>query len=508
MGKTRALRLFGYAVAIALTATGSASAETELKLAMKAQPPTLDLHVTSTNTVRNVAAHINEGLFAFDSTFTPHPVLAESVDRSADGLTYTFAIRQGVPFHNGDELAAEDVVASLDRWLRRSSFGRTLAPYVSAVEATDRSTVELRLNAPANFVVTALSTWRAGPFIYPAEVIEAAGDDRITDYIGTGPYRFVDWRDGQEIRLERFDAYAPVDAPADGYTGRRVALADTLRFVFVPELSVRRIGVETGDFDVALDIDPDSYDRYQTNPDVVSSLGAPRMTTLIPNKSGGPMSDPGLRRAVQAAICVEDVLPVYGGAAFWRADPSLTWKETAWWSDAGSDLYNLCDPDLARTLAEAAGYAGEPIRLALSSGDQSKYNVGLVLEQQLERAGLVVELEVRDAAAHEETLDTKSAWDLMISEHTYRSHPILHSHLQATWTGWWENADRDALVAELLTAPEAKAKLIWDRIQRLYYEDAAVIKIGDYFEHHIAGDSVTGYANMPEPFFWNVGVDR
>lgn len=505
---THGTRIMVAALLVALGATGVASAQTTLSVAMKAQPPTLDLHVTSTNTVRNVAAHINEGLFTFDGDFNPTPMLAESVTRSEDGLSYTFAIRKGVPFHNGDLLEAADVVASLNRWMVRSSFGRTLARYVESLEATDSHTVVMQLNAPANFVVTALTTWRAGPFIYPAEVIEATGDERITEYIGTGPFRFVEWREGQEIVLEAFEDYAPVGMPASGYAGAKEARVDRLRFVFVPELSVQRIGVETGDFDVALDIDPDSYDRYQENPDIQSFLGAPRMTTFIPNKADGIMSDIAMRRAVQAAVCVDGVLPVYGGEAFWRVDPSVTWQETAWWTDSGAEFYNVCDADRARALAAEAGYAGEPIRLALSSADDSKFNVGLVLQQQLQQAGFNLEVEVRDAAAHEETLDTTTGWDFAISEHTYRTHPILHSHLHATWTGWWESEERDALVTEFLTVNPEDASSVWDQIQALYYQDVVVIKIGDYFEHHIAGAKVSGYANMPEPFFWNVGLDE
>lgn len=501
-------KLLGTSILSVCLMTGAAIAQSQLNVAMKSQPPTLDLHVTSTNTVRNVGAHINEGLFTFDENFDPQPMLAESVEVSGDGLTYTIAVRQGVPFHNGDELAASDVVASLNRWMARSSFGRTLARYVDSLEATDSHIVTMTLNQPASFVVTALTTWRAGPFIYPEEVIAAAGEERITDPIGTGPFQFVEWNEGQDIVLERFDDYAALDTPASGYAGKREALVDTLRFVFVPELSVRRIGVESGDFDVALDVDPDSYDQYQDNPEVVSFLGAPRMTTFIPNKSEGVMANVGLRKAVQAAVCVEDVLPVYGGDAFWRVDPSMTWQETAWWSDAGSEFYNICDPEKARSLAAEAGYANEPIRIAVSSDDESKFSVAQILEQQLRGAEFNVALEVRDAAAHEATLDSREGWDFAISEHTYRTHPILHSHLQATWTGWWESEERDRLVGEFLTASADEAVGIWNQIHALYFDDVVVIKIGDYFEHHIAADEVQGYANMPEPFFWNVSIDN
>lgn len=493
-------------VLIAPMITGAAFAQTQLNVAMKAQPPTLDLHITSTNTVRNVGAHINEGLFAFDSKFQPQPMLAESFERSDDGLTYTFAIRKGVKFHNGDELQAADIVASIGRWMKRSSFGRTLAKNTESLEATGDHTVVLKLNEPVSFVIMSLATWRAGPFIFPEEVITAAGDERITEYVGTGPFKFVEWNEGQDIILERFDDYSPVNSPADGYAGAREAKVDRLRFVFVPELSVRKVGVEAGDFHMALDVDPDSYNQYQKNDKVVSFLGAPRMTTFIPNKAEGKMANVKMRRALQASVCVEEILPVYGGERFWRVDPSVTWKETAWWSDAGADRYNICDPDKARSLAAEAGYNGEPILFAVSSADSSKFNVAQVLQQQMQAAGFTVDLAIRDAAAHEATLDERTGWDFFISEHTYRTHPILHSHLHATWTGWWTSDERDRLVSEFLVSPESEAKAIWDKIQALYYDDVVVIKIGDYFEHHIASAGLKGYQNMPEPFFWNVSI--
>ena len=478
-----------------------------LIVAIKAQPPTLDMHATTNNLVRNVAMHVNEGLFTFDADFNPTPMLATGFERSDDGLIYTIGLREGVTFHNGKGMTSEDVAASLNRWMVRSSFGRTLARFVESLEADGPYGIVVTLNEPVNFVITAFATFRAGPAIYPSEVIERTGDERITEIIGTGPYRFVEWAEGQEIVLERYEDYQPVDMAASGYAGRREALAQTLKFVFVPELSVRRVGVEAGDFHMALDIDPESFDSYIDNPDVQSFLGAPRMTTFIPNKSQGIMTDITMRRAVQAAVCVEDVLPVYGGEDFWRVDPSVTWQETAWWSDAGSELYNVCDAARAQELAQESGYDGEAIRLAVSTGDDSKFNVALILEQQLEAAGFNIEIEVRDDAAHGAIIDDPSMWDFAISEHTYRTHPILHSHLQATWTGWWESAERDRLLSEFLVAgSEEETHAIWDQIQGLYYDDVVVIKIGDYFEHHIASSGLQGYANMPEPFFWNVSA--
>jgi peptide/nickel transport system substrate-binding protein len=500
---------FGLALLMATCAAGAVQAQSHLTVALAYEPPTLDTQVTTTNTVRNVAVQINEGLFALDADYKPQPVLASGYTVSDDGLTYTFALRHGVMFHNGQEMTSADVVASLTRWTKRSSFGKTLAPSIDSIGATDDYTVVMQLNKPLNLVLEALSAWPAGAFIYPASVIEAAGTGQISDYIGTGPFRFVEWHQGQDVVLQKFDGYQSPEGEASGYAGARQALVDEIRFVFVPESSVAVIGVQTGQYDVALDVDAPSRDRAASDPNVVVYRGAPRMATMALNKASGPMSNVLMRRALQAAVCTDEIMPAYGTSQdSWRADPSIMWKESAWWSEAGKDHYNICDSDRARALAAEAGYDGKPLVLDVTTSHRSELSVAQIVQQELQDAGINAELKVEDAASQEATLSQKTGWDVSFNGNIYRTHPMQLSHLQASWTGWWESEKRDQLVSQLITVPADQQKAVWDQVQQLYYDEVPIVKIGDFFQNDVVSKHVTGYQNLPESLFWNVGVDR
>jgi peptide/nickel transport system substrate-binding protein len=499
----------GLAVAIATCGGSFAQAQSQLTIALASQPPTLDLQITNTNTVRNVAAGINEGLFALDATYKPHAVLAERYTRSDDGLTYTFTLRKGVMFHNGAEMTSADVAASVDRWTKRSQFGRTLGPFVDSISATDKYTVVMKLKQPINFVLEALSAWPGGAFIYPASVIEATGKGNISNYIGTGPFKFVSWQQGQDIVLQKFDGYKPVDEPANGYAGARKALVDRLRFVFVPESSVAVLGVVTGQYDAAFDVDSASRDQAAKNPNVVVYRGTPRMATMTLNKAPGQvMANVTMRRAVQAAICTKEIMPAFVGNETWRADPGLMWKESAWWSDVGKELYNICDAEKARSLAKQAGYDGKPIIIELTSSHTGELNYAQVLQQLLQDAGMTVQLKVEEAAAEDVTLSQKTGWDITLLGGIYRTHPMQLSHVQPDNIGSWDSKERDQLLAQFLTAPADKQMAAWEQFQALEYREVPMIKVGDFFENDVMSKRVTGYQNLPEPFFWNIGISK
>src|SRR5690606_9228540 len=110
-----------------------------------------------------------------------------------------------VPFHNGEELVADDVVASVKRWLEVSSRGASLAEATESIEAVDDYTVEFHMNQSFGTFATTLARIGQACVIYPASVIEAAGPEPITDIIGTGPYKFVERQIDQRILLERFE---------------------------------------------------------------------------------------------------------------------------------------------------------------------------------------------------------------------------------------------------------------------------------------------------------------
>ena len=186
-----------------------------LKVAIIGEPPSLDAHWTTASLTYDVTSHLYEPLFTLDERYSVVPMLAEGHTVTDGGKTWTIRLRRGVPFHNGKECSAEDVVASITRWGRIASVGKVLFKNVQSMQAKDRYTVELRFAGCSGPVLSALANAGQFPAIYPKEVVEAAGDGQIKDFVGTGPFRFVERIPDRHVRMARFDRYAArSEAPA------------------------------------------------------------------------------------------------------------------------------------------------------------------------------------------------------------------------------------------------------------------------------------------------------
>ena len=176
-------------IATALFLNAQASAATLLREATIGEPPPLDVMLTTADVASVIGRHIFETLYALDSTYAPRPMLAES-DREEDGgKTIVIKLREGVPFHNGKEMTAKDVAASLTRWGNFGARGKLLMAAATSVEATGKYEVTLKLSAPNGAWKNLIADVNGGLAIYPEEIAANAGNRPIEqkDYIGTGP---------------------------------------------------------------------------------------------------------------------------------------------------------------------------------------------------------------------------------------------------------------------------------------------------------------------------------
>src|SRR2546428_6960988 len=246
-----------------------------LKAAMIGEPPSLDLQWTTAVITQQITWHIYETLYTYDRNFVPIPLLAEGHTVSDGGRRYTITLRKGVRFHNGKEMTAADVVPSLNRWGKIATPGKPLWKNVEAVEAKDAYTVVIHLKEPSGSLLFGLGRPNAGAAIYPKEVVDAAGDAQIKEFIGTGPYRFVEHKPDRHIKLSRFKDYRARSEASEGYGGKRTAYADEILFVPVPDVAVRLAGVETGEYHVPLPIQQDQYQRMKNLPGVVPAIIKP-----------------------------------------------------------------------------------------------------------------------------------------------------------------------------------------------------------------------------------------
>ena len=476
-----------------------------LKVASIGEPPTLDIPMSTATLVYEIMWHVNESLFTYDKSFTPVPLLADSWTLTDKGLKYTINLRKSVKFHNGKEMTSADVVPSLKRWGRLSSVGRVLWKFVESVDAKDPYTVVISMKQPSSSLIYGLSEPHAA--IYPKESIEAAGEGQLKEFIGTGPFRFVEHRPDRHIKLARFKDYSARSEPPNGFGGKRTAYFDEILFLTVPETAVRLAGVETGEYHHAMFIKQDSYERIKNIPTLESRIVKPRgWAVAVMNHKSPLMSQTKLRQAFQAALDMEPILVAgFGSRDFYRLDPGVFFPEQPWHSTASAKLYNQHDKDKARRLLKEAGYAGQPIRWVTTREYEFMYKNALVAKQQLEEVGMTVDMQVVDWATLNNRTEKPDLWEVFSTGFVFSADPGSHVALRCTFNGWWCNAEKERLLVELQGESDLKKrKAIIDRIQTVFYEDVGSVKLGDYFTLDVARRDLRGdFRTAPRLYFWN-----
>lgn len=456
-----------------------------------------------------IGSHVFETLFTFNTDYDIVPMLAEGFEVSEDGLTYTIPLREGVMFHDGSVMSADDVVASLRRWATTSAQGALVAQDLASLDsiaALDARTVQIRLTQ-RNGQVPMLLAFRQGmAAIVPARIADASHGQELTGYIGTGPFLFHEHLPDQHIRLLRFEDYVARDEEPSLYAGRKDAFVDEIRFVIVQDASARAAAVEAGNLHFAEQAPPDDLERFRANPDVETRVEGPIGYALFDfNKQAGIMSNPVLRQAFVAALDVDEImLAQFGDEVFYRLDPAWMWRETPWHSTVGQEFYNQNDPARARQLLEDAGYQGEPVRWLVRPQEGT---MAIVARSQLQAAGFNIDLQFLEWPVISQLRNEPDRWDVYNVGATYRPDPLGLPRLQPDFAGWWDDPRVQEGVEVILKEPDFSRQYeAWEGIQALAYEDAIIARLGDYFGLSLLRSSVRGYSGTTEPFFWNVWI--
>lgn len=480
-----------------------------LAIATDAEPAGLDMMVSSATLTWTIAWHMFENLFTLGGNQEVIPMLAEDYTIDEERLVYTMNLRKGVLFHNGKEMKAEDVIASLDRWMETASTGKSTGKNIKSITALDDYKIEITLNSPDSVFLTAIAIPNQGAIIIPKELAEQAGAEPMKEFVGTGPFEFVEWKPNQHIRLKRFEDYQPRNEAANGYGGEKIAYVDELYYTPVPDATVQAAGVQTGQFDYAYAVSSDDYDMLKETPGVQTVVSDPRAwLAFILNTKEGVLANVKVRQALLAALDMEDILLASRGHRdIWRMDPSLNQKETVWWSDKGKELYNQGDIERAKALLKEAGYNGEPIRWMASY--EGYYNAALTAKSQLEAAGFVIDLQKYETSTENARRKEPALWDASVTGYTMRPDPVLNTFMSSSVPGWWENERVEKLLEQMrLEIDFDKRFEMWEEIQEIFYEEVPYVKIGDYATLRLLSERVRNFQRAPEIFFWNVWVEE
>lgn len=498
-------------------------------------PPTLDTHITSASATGLPAHHWIETLVAYDYDYQLAPMLAESWEVSDDKLTVTFYLRKGILFHNGKEMTAEDVDASFTRYMTPGVGSRqNMYSALESWEAIDDYTFVMHLSEPSMGPVRALASPVSQLGIMPKEIIEgkAAGElkhpegydpDMNHDIIGTGPYKVVEWKPDEYLRLQRFEGYQPRSEPRSGLAGAKISYLDEIYIHFVMDASVRVAGIETGDYDWVYSVPSSEYERLQEAPGVYVYRREWTNRVLHFNQAAWPTSDVRFRRALVVGLDHEALaLTNVGGLAeAIKLQPSYFNEESPVYTmpdEKYVEMYYANDPEWGKELLAEMGYNGEEVTVLSVATSGSTYDYMVALADQMgKRLDISVNFLTMDWPTTLAAAQKREGWHIFPSGYT--STPLFDVEALASYwypgstaseAGFYDNPEMGEALDRALAAftPEER-KAGFAEAQRIYYEDHNQFKPFQYTGFDARTNDIEGhrlwYDNMR---YWDIWFER
>lgn len=481
-----------------------------INVAMTAEPPSMDPPRTVANVALNIGLHIYETLYTMDEEFNPQPMLAEGYEVNDDMTEYTFTLRQGVKFHNGEEMKASDVAASMNYWLNTSDRAKNLLKGGN-FEVVDDYTVKASFSEPAKDLVTIMASRPTFPAIRPKAAIDAAGDNGVTEYIGTGPYRFEDWKHDQYVHLVANEDYQPREEEPSGYAGRREPLTQNIYYHIVPDSGTRVAGILSGTYDIAEDIPSDNYEMMESNPDlqILTSGGGTLVASL--NVTEGPLADLQVRRAIEMGIDNDAIGQAgYGNSSLFDVNPNYMNPDHVIWGEVPAlDYYNKKDVEGAKKLLAESSYNGEEIVLLTTPDYLEMYNATVALQQQLTNIGINAKIDAYDFPTFMERKEDTSNWDIFITSNGYQVLPQQVLSLTPSWSNATDETfiEKIELVKEAVDEAEQKAAY-HDLLQFIYNDYISSNVFAQYKSFIVANKNIEGLTYLQMPFLWNTQVTQ
>jgi peptide/nickel transport system substrate-binding protein len=508
---------------LATPAVSQRIAERTLRFVPQADLSNFDPVWTTTIVVRNASALVWDMLYGIDDELTPQRQMIEAEEVSSDGLTWTFRLRPGLKFHDGEPVLARDVVASLNRWAVRDFMGQMILAIQDELVAVDDRTFRWRLKKPYPKMLFALAKNVTAAFIMPARVARTDPFKQIAEYVGSGPMKFVrgDWVPGAKAAFEKFADYVPRQEPTSWLAGGKVMRLDRVEWVIMPDPGTASAALQNGEVDWWENPIPDLVPVLKANrnvmvdiADALGNIGSFRMNHLYP-----PFNDVRARRAVLMAMSQEDYMRALAGddRDAWRTLPSFFVPGTPLYTEEGGDLLkgprNL---EGAKRLLAESGYAGEPVSCLVAQDQPFLKAMGEVTADLLKRMGMNVDLVATDwgtvvARRAQKTPPGHGGWHMF---HTWHSgatgfSPAANIGIRANgdqaWFGWPKS---EAVEAEVTSWFEAKTldeeKAAVRRLNKAAFDHVVYAPTGFFMIYQAWRKNVTGIAKGPLPFFWGV----
>jgi peptide/nickel transport system substrate-binding protein len=519
----RAATAAAFALSAAL-ATPALAATKTITAVMHSDLRFLDPIITTAYIQRDYGYMVYDTLLAMDSNFKIQPQMADW-KVSDDKLTYTFTLRDGLKWHDGAPVTAEDCVASLKRWEARDGMGQKLADYTASLEATDAKTITLKLKQPYGLVLESIGKPSSVvPFMMPKRVAETPPDKPITETIGSGPFKFVreEFQPGVKAVFVKNTDYVPRKEPPSWTSGGKVVKVDRVEWVTMADAQTAVNALQSGDIDFMENPSFDLLPVLQANPDlklqVLNGLGFQtlgRMNFIHP-----PFDNVKVRRAAFLALNQKNVLDaLVGNPDYYKVCGAVFGCGTPLETDVGAQSLVKGDgmAEAKKELA-ASGYDGTPV-VIMGPGDVITLKAQPIVAAQLLRdAGFKVDLQATDwqtvvSRRASQKPDNEGGWDMFFTNWVGADvmNPIGNASVSGRgknggWFGWADDAKLEAMRDEFsrATTPEEQKKIATE-IQKEVYDQVIYVPLGQYTIPSAWRKSLTGVLDGPAtPIFWNI----
>jgi peptide/nickel transport system substrate-binding protein len=520
---TASVALSVLTLSAALTSQAFAAGKT-ITAVMHSDLRVIDPLFTTAYISRDHGYMVYDTLLATDANFKIQPQMADW-KVSDDKLTYTFTLRDGLKWHDGAPVTAEDCVASLKRWGRADGMGQKLMDFTASIEAADAKTITLKLKEPYGLVLESIGKPSSMvPFMMPKRMAETPAGQQMKEQIGSGPFKFVtaEFQPGVKAVYEKNTDYVPRKEPPSWTSGGKVVKVDRVEWITMADAQTAVNALQSGDIDFMENPAWDIMPVLEANPDLkvetlnkfgFQTLG--RMNFLLP-----PFDNVKVRRAALLAMNQKDVLDALVGnakyyqtcGAFFVCNTPLATEE-----GSGSLAKGGAMAEAKKALAES-GYDGTPI-VIMAPGDVVTLKAqAIVAAQLLREAGFKVDAQATDwqtvvSRRTSQKPTNEGGWNMFFTNWAAADvmNPVANVSVggrgkNGGWFGWSEDAKIEALKDTYVrsSSPDEQKKLAVD-IQKEAYDQVIYIPLGQFLIPSAWRKSLSGVLDGPAtPIFWNI----
>ena len=459
-------------------------------------------------------------LYGIDEKLTPQLQMLAGDDVSSDGLTWKMTLRDGLVFTDGTKVLPRDCIASIQRWGKRDGFGQRLMSQVAEMKELDDKTMQIRLNKP--YPVMRYALGYANAFIMPERIAKTDAFTQISEYVGSGPFRFLkdEWVSGASSAWAKNEKYVPRQEPASYFSGGKVANFDRIEWKVMPDPATAMAALQRGEVDwwenPLFDLLPTLQKTPGIKTEVLDPLGA--LGVIAVNHEQPPFNNLKLLKALLPAIDQQMVMDAVLGE-----QQQLGRK--AGFFIPGSPFANDVDLDiitgkrnleLAKRLVGESGYAGEPIVLMSPSDQEQLKAMCAVTDAIFKSVGLNSQLTSMDwgtlvgrRASHDPS--SKGGWNSFcttwggLSVSNPGGHFPLRGNGTGGWFGWPVDPEMEALREKWFDAPDLSAQqVVCKDMQHLAFQHVPFYPTGQWFTPTAYRDYLSGHVHAGLILFWGV----